>query len=91
MEDIKKLIKPEFYAKLRKLGLVRKFKRSWLNPGWDKVPFNSKADEAEYVAIYKENCLSADSFEYFMEFAFYWQETPEGHKFWDRVAFGGKP
>jgi hypothetical protein len=76
MDEI--ILKPEFEKKLKKLKIKTKFLKNCRNPKWRK--------DLRSADFYRRKMNEANSWPFFIDYAFQWVESPEGHEFWKDIA-----
>jgi hypothetical protein len=73
----KLIIKPEFDAKLKELRIKTKFIKYCKDPKWT---FKSIGDS------YRRNQNKTNVWATFIEYAFNWENTPEGFSYWSNIC-----
>ena len=72
----KLVIRPEFEKKLRELKILTKFKKNCANPKW------VISDPLKRRIIQNNTLVWSE----FIDEAFYWELSPEGHFYWSNIA-----
>lgn len=75
-KEIEAAIKPEFMTKLKKLRIKIKFLNNIVNPKW------KKADKK--IELFE--CLNTNYWDDFILHSFNWENSPEGHDFWENIS-----
>lgn len=72
--------RPEFETKLKELGIRDKFVNNLFDPKW------LYEYDRQHYKKFRNIALSTDDWYYFINYAFYWGNSPEGHEYWLKIS-----
>ena len=70
-------MRPEFDRKLKELRIKGKYLNNVKTPKWNS-PYNAN--------FYKMQLNATRNFFVFIKNSFNWENSPEGHDFWDQIS-----